>query len=153
MKKYSYILIALFLFSCNSYKGKCIACHDGDSITLLTESGKVLKIRLAECDANELGQPKGYEAKLFTESHLLNREIVAKQIAIDKYHRHVCKVYVNGVYFDKELVLAGWAVVYRKYASNDMWEAQQEAKSKRIGIWTGNEILPYKWRKEHKHSY
>lgn len=149
MKLFIYILILLFISSCRR-DAKCISVHDADTITLLLHNGEQIKVRLAECDANELGQPFGYEAKLFTERYLLNRNIEIKQIAIDKYKRCVCKIYVDGKYFDKELVLAGLAVVYRRYASNDMWEAQQYAKSKRIGIWSGNEIMPFRWRKTHR---
>lgn len=149
MKKLSYILI-LFFLSCNEIKtGKVVSVHDGDSLTLLLRNGDKIRVRLAECDANELDQPFGYEAKEFTENHLLNRTIEIKQVAIDKYKRHVCKVYINGQYFDKELVLAGWAVVYRKYASYDMYNAELEAKNKGVGIWSQEEIMPFKWRKIH----
>lgn len=147
MKLTGFLLI--FLISC-SYKGKIISCHDGDTVTMLTDNGKLMKIRLAECDANEIGQPGGEEAKQFTINHLLNHEVSAKQIATDKYHRPVCKIYISGSYFNKELVSAGWAVVYRKYASSDMYSASMEAKSKRLGIWSGTEIMPFVWRKTHK---
>jgi micrococcal nuclease len=36
-------------------RGKVVGCHDGDSITVLTSQNTQLKVRLAFCDAPELG--------------------------------------------------------------------------------------------------
>ena len=44
------------------------------------------------------------------------------------------------------LVLNGWAVAYQKY-SKDYVEAETIAKSREAGIWSGEFILPWSWRR------
>jgi micrococcal nuclease len=43
--------------------GFVVGVHDGDSITLLTNERRPVKIRAADIDAPELGQPFGDAAK------------------------------------------------------------------------------------------
>jgi endonuclease YncB( thermonuclease family) len=44
------------------------------------------------------------------------------------------------------LVLNGWAIAYRKY-SRDYVEAETAAKSIETGIWAGEFVLPWEWRR------
>ena len=45
------------------------------------------------------------------------------------------------------MVRNGWAIAYRKY-SNVYVADETFAKENKLGIWVGNFIEPYKWRKE-----
>jgi len=45
------------------YQGRTVDVHDGDTLTLLTQTGQSIKVRLAEIDAPEREQPYGKRAK------------------------------------------------------------------------------------------
>jgi len=139
--KYLSIILILFFVSCNEFKGRIISVHDGDTVTLLSD-GKIYKIRLAEIDANELGQPFGNQAKEYLSNLVLNKAIVAKQIDIDKYGRHVCKLFLNGSYVNELMVISGNAWCYKKYASSKLYNEELIAKSERLGLWQDNNCIP-----------
>ena len=44
------------------------------------------------------------------------------------------------------MVRQGWAVAYRRY-STDYVSQENEAKSERLGIWRGEFVMPWKWRR------
>jgi endonuclease YncB( thermonuclease family) len=43
--------------------GKVVSVHDGDTLTLRTDDGRTLKVRLQGIDAPELGQPFGKRSR------------------------------------------------------------------------------------------
>ena len=44
------------------------------------------------------------------------------------------------------MVKNGWALAYRKY-SRDYIDEENEAKDKKMGMWAGKFIAPWRWRK------
>ena len=64
----------------------------------------------------------------------------------DKYKRYIAICYVNGVNLNHWLVLNGWAVAYQKYSKASI-NAEAIARSQEVGIWSGEFILPWKWRR------
>ena len=64
----------------------------------------------------------------------------------DRYKRHIAICSVNGMNLNQWLVLNGWAIAYRKY-SRDYVEAETAAKSIETGIWAGEFVLPWEWRR------
>jgi endonuclease YncB( thermonuclease family) len=64
----------------------------------------------------------------------------------DRYKRYIAICSVEGINLNQWLVLNGWAVAYRKY-SKDYIRAEAIAKSRKAGIWSGDFILPWKWRR------
>ena len=44
------------------------------------------------------------------------------------------------------MVRAGWALAYRRYAS-DYIADEQEAKAANRGLWAGRFEMPWKWRR------
>ena len=47
----------------------------------------------------------------------------------------------------KLMVRNGWAIAYRRY-SKDYVDDENYAKENKLGIWNGQFIEPYKWRKK-----
>ena len=47
------------------------------------------------------------------------------------------------------LVLNGWAVAYTYY-SYDYSRAEAFAKSERSGVWAGEFVMPWEWRREQR---
>ena len=75
-----------------------------------------------------------------------NRVVECLSDKKDRYKRHIAICFVDGVNLNRWLVLNGWAVAYRKH-SKDYIEAETAAKSIETGIWTGEFILPWEWRR------
>ena len=150
MKPISYILIALFLFSCNSVKyGVVKRCIDGDTIVMEDNT----HIRLAEIDCLELSQPHGLEAKQFVENLILGRRVKLVIKGSDKYKRKIAEIYLNDVWINEVIVKNGMAYVYRRYGSRKLYNEEQEAKRNKIGLWAYDDVIPpFIWREEHKHN-
>ena len=64
----------------------------------------------------------------------------------DRYKRYIAICYVDGVNLNQWLVLNGWAVAYQKY-SKAYINAEAIARSQEVEIWSGEFILPWKWRR------
>ena len=143
--KYYIAFILIVFCSCKNYSGKIISVHDGDSVTMLSK-GKVYKIRLYEIDAAELQQTYGIEAKEYLSNLVLNKTVEAKEIAIDKYHRHVCKLFLNGLYINEQMVVSGNAWAFIPYCSKKLLNEQIETKEKHLGLWAYPAISPYNFR-------
>ena len=153
---FRYVLLALLLAvssaqSAESLQGKVIAIADGDSFTLLDASKQQIKIRLAEIDTPEWGQPY---AKRSTQA--LSGMVFQKQVSVvvqdtDRYGRTVGRVYVGELDINAELVKIGAAWVYRKYVKDvRLFDLEREAKAAKVGIWGLSEtqqMPPWEWRR------
>lgn len=125
-------------------------CTDGDTAHFLMD-GEDITVRFLAIDTPEYTkekEPYGKEASEYTCSAISN----ATQIELeyddgsdtsDKYGRHLAWVYVDGRLLQKELVeegLAEVAYLYGDYAYTDeLYEAQEQAKNKGLNIWSGEE--------------
>ena len=164
MKKYSSLIIftfCLLLFSFQTYadaklnkgatyEGKVVKIADGDTLTLLLEKTQY-KIRLAQIDTPEKGQPYGQKAKQALGNMVFNKLIKVKIETIDRYGRYVADIYLDKKHVNAELVKAGAAWVYRKYSNNKVLILlEQDAKKNKIGLWGMQEdqiMAPWEWRK------
>ena len=101
---------------------KIDSCYDGD--TCRTTTGE--RIRLACIDTPEL---KGAEAEPipakaardYLRSDLAGKTITIRRITTDRYGRTVAELFADGVSTSKQLVDAGHAQVYRRYAKPCPW--------------------------------
>jgi len=100
--------------------------------------------RLYGVNAPEVKEPYFEEAKAFTESLVLEKEISFEQEAnykIDKFGRELGYVFVDGVNLNIELVRNGLArvVLYEKRAKikyqDELLSAEKEAKKLKVGVW------------------
>ena len=87
------LLFAALPGAAETYYGKVVGITDGDTLTLLTPENRQIKVRLAEIDTPERGQPWGTRAK-----QALSDLAFGKQARI--------------VYVDTEIATAGWRGVY-----------------------------------------
>ncbi len=134
--------------------------HDGDTVSV-TVGQRREKVRLIGIDAPELAQkPWGGEAKKYLESILSSsgRRVrleydVEKR---DKYGRLLAYLWTkDGRMVNLLMVKAGYAMLFTlppnvKYSS-ELVAAQQEASSKKLGIWgqKGLKERPVDYRKSH----
>ncbi|MFC6102172.1 thermonuclease family protein [Olivibacter domesticus] len=154
MKKLRISIFFLFLTNiglCQTIvKGKVVRIADGDTITLLDENKKQVKIRLYGIDCPEKRQDFGSVAKQFTASKCFNKFIKAEIKYTDRYGRKVGSVILpNGKSLNKELLKAGLAWHYVKFdTSAEFSMIEKKARLKRKGLWSmENPIAPWVFRK------
>ena len=135
-------------------KGKVVGVHDGDTLTLLTESKQTLKIRLGEIDAPELKQPYGQDAKKELSNLVFSKQVEILQTDTDRYKRIVGKVYFGRSDINLEMVKRGAAWVYRDYSDSPVYIAAEEiARKSHAGFWKlqADQITPpWQWRKSER---
>ncbi|MGE8434582.1 thermonuclease family protein [Chryseobacterium joostei] len=142
------LLFPVIMFSQTS--GKVIKISDGDTITLLLKGNEQKKLRLAEVDCPESGQPFGKNAKQFTSAQVFCKTVKFIETNKDRYGRSIAKVYYdNGKYLSKELIKAGmgwWYFSYSKDAS--LGQLQENAQRSKVGLWQDvHAMAPWEYRK------
>ncbi len=64
----------------------------------------------------------------------------------DRYRRLIATCYSGSLNLNAELVRQGWALAYRRY-SKDYISAEKEAQEAKRGIWAGEFLVPWEWRR------
>lgn len=131
---------------------------DGDSIIVLDKDKTQHKIRLACIDAPELAQDFGTKSK-----EALSALIAGKQVRVvcghnDIYGRAVGRVYTTGsdgkeIDVNLSMVKSGYAWHFVKYAKDnkEFAEAEQTARTAKVGIWSvDTNIAPWQYRENKK---
>lgn len=140
--------------------GKVINVHDGDTLTILDETGFKRRIRLYGIDAPELMQDGGQAAGDFLRNLALGQRVKVVSQDMDRYGRVVGEVMVEGEdeSLNVQMVRNGYAWVYRSYckalACVRLVSLEQQARQQSLGIWKpgGQQQPPWDWRKNHKTS-
>lgn len=138
-------------FKQNKIVGYTIRIIDGDTIVINSE-----KIRLYGIDTPESKQRcmnnNGiqYSCGNRATNELINiigkNKVSCKLKDRDRYGRSISVCYVKGQDINSLLVERGWALAYRKY-SKDYVNEESRAKQNKLGLWSGNFMLPWNWRK------
>ena len=150
---YTFVLTSA-LFA-EAITGKVISIADGDTVTIINNSQQT-KIRLAEIDTPEKNQPYGKKAKQALSDFIFNREVEVEVVTIDRYGRTVGKIFLDNQNINREMVKAGHAWVYVKYAKDKtLFVLEKNAKENQLGLWAlpeGERIPPWQWRKNRRQS-
>jgi micrococcal nuclease len=120
------------------FTGKVVGVADGDTITVLRDRTPI-KVRLHGIDCPERGQDFGSQAKAFTAKLVFGQVVKVVPRNTDRYGRTVAEVLLgDGRILNHELVKAGLAWWYRKYAPDDRALAQLEAEARAAnrGLWS-----------------
>ncbi|RLA52460.1 MAG: nuclease [Gammaproteobacteria bacterium] len=131
--------------------GKVIAIADGDTFTLLTDNKSQVRIRLAEIDAPESGQPYGNESKKALSRLVFGQQIDVTVQTTDRYGRTVGRPYVGGMDVCEEMVRLGAAWVYRDYViDRGLFDVEKDSKQAKRGLWglsESQQVEPWNWRR------
>ncbi|WP_405234754.1 thermonuclease family protein [Lentisalinibacter salinarum] len=131
--------------------GKVVRIADGDSFTLLTPDKRQVKIRLAEIDAPERGQPYGNRARQKLSQLVFQTQVRVEVQTTDRYGRTVGRPYVGDLDVCAEMVRSGAAWAYRRYVrDSDLLTLEQEAREARRGLWSlpeADKQPPWEWRR------
>ena len=150
MKNTIFLILFYSSFLFSQTTAKVIAISDGDTITVLLDDKTSKKLRLAEVDCPERGQPFGKNAKQFTSDQIFGKQIKFIETDKDRYGRSIAKVYYDKEkYLSAELIKAGlgwWYFYYSKDKS--LGEFEEQAKRNKIGLWQDkNAVSPWEYRK------
>lgn len=139
------------------FTGTVVKVVDGDTVHLINQSGTKLKIRLMGIDAPEMKQKGGKASRDYLASLVDGKNAVADCSTKDKYQRWVCKILVNGQDMNLKMVQDGHAWHYKQYQSeqsasdrNSYSKAEEAAASRREGLWHGDPMPPWEFRKSKK---
>ena len=154
MNWFHYVILVVLLLSgpamSSELQGRVVAIADGDTFTLLTTDKQQIRIRLAEIDTPESGQPYGNRAKDALAELVFGKDVRVDVQTIDRYGRTVGRPYVRDVDVCAELVENGFAWAYRQYLRDPkLLELEKEAKDSNRGLWSLPEyerIAPWDWR-------
>jgi len=142
-----------FCLSAAEFSGAVVKVLDGDTIDVL-HNGQAERIRLAGIDCPEKGQAFWKKARHFTSSLVAGKQVTVKAMRRDGRGRTVANVVLpDGRNISQELVKAGMAWWYRKYAGNDQTLAQLEgeAQEHKRGLWAdANPVPPWEVRHPEK---
>ena len=123
------------------FYGRVTRVADGDTLTMKTADGRALRIRLAEIDTPEKGEPFANRARTELNRMVRDRDIAVRLFDVDSYGRIVGRVYVDDLDVNAALVEQGLAVVYRRWAEDPrLYELEEQARAEKRGLWSGNAI-------------
>jgi endonuclease YncB( thermonuclease family) len=132
-------------------EGQVVAITDGDTIKILTATKQQIKVRLADIDTPERGQPYGRKARQVLGDKIHRRQVEVEEVTTDRYQRLVGRVFLDGRNINAEMVEDGAAWVYRKYSSDPhLLELERQAREQGRGLWAlqpDQRVPPWEWRK------
>lgn len=123
---------------------------DGDTLDVADQ-----RIRLHGIDAPESRQlcrrngeswRCGKDATRALKALLGSRSVRCEELDRDRYGRVIAKCAVDGMDLGGWLVSRGWALAYRRYSA-DYVPHETKARTARNGIWQGDFMSPWDWRK------
>jgi len=157
LRKYILLfLITLYAFSLNANEeiisNTEVIVVDGDTIKFNNK-----KIRLHGIDTPEIKQicknnkdekyKCGIKAKLALINLINKNEIKCVINGKDRYKRLIGTCFIKDLNINSWLVKNGWALAYRKY-SGRYTDEEDWAKNNLKGLWQGEFLEPWKWRKK-----
>ena len=124
---------------------------DGDTIKFNNK-----KIRLHGIDTPEIKQlcknkngedyKCGVKAKLALINLISSHQVKCSVHGKDRYKRLIATCFVKNININEWLVKEGWALAYRKY-SKEYVDEELFAKNNKLGLWQGDFLEPWKWRR------
>ena len=131
--------------------GEGVRIADGDTLTLLTLEKEQVKVRLAEIDTPEKGQPYYQKAKQALADRVFRQNIQVEIVDWDRYGRAVGKIILDGENVNAWMVAEGHAWVYRQYSKDPaLLDLEAVAKESGLGLWAlpeAERIPPWEWRR------
>jgi endonuclease YncB( thermonuclease family) len=99
--------------------------------------GKAERVRLYGIDCPERRQDFGTKARKFTSQMVFGKVVDLEPVERDRYGRTVAWVSVNGKSLNKELLRAGLAWWFKRYAPDrvDLAMLEKEARKAKNGLW------------------
>lgn len=74
------------------------------------------------------------------------REVSCESTGKDRYKRYLGICFVGDTDLNGWMVETGWAMAYRRYSKKYIPQ-EENAKQNKLGIWSGEFVPPWDWRK------
>ena len=144
------LLVALSLPSVGAGPERWRVVHvvDGDTLDLLIAE-KRTRVRLADIDAPESGQPYGHRARQSLIQVCGGELAQIERRGKDRNRQIIARVTCNGTDAGEEQVRRGMAWVVERHAAPDssLNALQAEARAARRGLWSeAQSIAPWEWK-------
>ncbi len=137
-----------------TFTAMVIDVKDGDTLVVLRNKTR-LNVKLPGIDAPELDQPFGPKAKQFV-AKLVKGKVVTVEIFQPGNPIYGTVRFSKNRILAHEMVKAGMAWAMTTDKSSVFSEAQQAAKSARLGLWVNSEeeepVPPWEWRAQKRFS-
>ena len=130
--------------------GRVVKVADGDTITLRSGDGALVRVRLAEIDAPEQDQPYGRRSRQALADLVSGENVRIVVQDTDSYGRTVGRPYVDDLDVCAEMVRSGSAWAYTKHLTDRaLLRHEQDARDAARGLWSLAEtdrVPPWQWR-------
>ena len=127
-----------------------VSVVDGDTLNVGSRRIRIYGIDAPEsrqtCQRDGIEWLCGQEASKRMRTLVGASQVKCKAIDKDRYGRIIGKCFAGGVDIGEELVLDGLALAYRRY-SKDYIGAEASAKAAGRGLWSGQFVEPWDWRR------
>jgi endonuclease YncB( thermonuclease family) len=123
--------------------GRVVAVIDGDTLAIEDGGKRVHRVRLAEIDAPEKGQP------FYVESARSLARVCHRKEATPDDGKEQC----GGVDAGVEQVRRGmaWSRARQTSPGSLLYEAEAHARLRQLGLWAGEKpVPPWEWRKQQR---
>lgn len=132
-----------------------VGVSDGDTLTARCgEPGayQQVKIRLAEIDAPEKGQPYGQRSKQHLSDLCFKQQATIAPRTHDRYGRTVARVQCQEQDASEAMVKAGLAWAFTRYLTDPtIKQSEQDAKAAGLGLWADRDpVPPWEYRARNK---
>lgn len=137
---------------------RVVGISDGDTVTVLAEGNKRIKIRLQGIDAPERSQAFGMRSRQNLAKMIFGKNIQIKSQGLDKYQRTLGTIILDDEDINEQQIKDGFAWFYRRYEKDltpeqaaRYEEAETDAKNNQRGLWAdANPTPPWDYRKKNK---
>ncbi|MBT4049339.1 MAG: hypothetical protein HN749_03185 [Nitrospina sp.] len=155
--KTSLLVLMLFLIpqaDLKTVNGEVFQIQNGDTLTLKTDRDKLHKVRLADIDAPEMGQPFGKPALRLATDLAMGKIVRVNYTFKDKYNRLIGEVFLpDGKLMNEEMLKSGLAWHYRvkNPHSSFLEKLEYKAWKKNLGLWVQKKpVPPWEFRRENR---
>lgn len=129
---------------------------DGDTIEVAGERVRLSGIDAPEtrqtCEIGGLEWPCGRNATANLAQEADGRTVVCRGNKRDRYGRLLAVCYLGDIDLNGQMVANGWALAYRHY-SKQYVSQEAAARASGAGLWRGQFVEPWEWRKQTRHSH
>lgn len=123
---------------------------DGDTIEIGDKRYRLLGIDAPEseqtCTSLGVAYPCGREASKALNTVIGGADVTCEARDRDRYNRVVAVCHAGGHNLNGWMVGQGWALAYRRFSTDYVAHEKSAAAGKR-GIWKGEFIAPWEWRR------
>lgn len=155
-----FVACSLLLAPCSAlaWSGVVIGISDGDTITVLQDERRPVKIRLYGIDCPEKRQAWGNRATQGTRRLCYDKVVDVEEAGLDRYGRIVAIIILpDGSSLQERLVEEGLAWVWPRYCKLPIcqeWAAgEATAREAGVGLWRDKDpVQPWEWRRNARAS-